>query len=132
MNKKLLVILTSALLVILISSFVFLNKIKNDETKNIGSSQSPKNQEDIGYNKPNEYNKKDKIDISVGSNTSLCENACSNYYVKCMTFNPDLKPELMAQYINECIKECTMWDDKKKNCILEAVDCESMTDVCGL
>ena len=132
MNKKLLVILTSALLVILISSFVFVNKIKNDETRNIDSIQSQKNQEDASYNKSNEYNKKDKTDISVGSNTSLCENACANYYVKCMTFNPDLKPELMAQYINECIKECAKWDDKKKNCILGAIDCESMTDVCGL
>ena len=132
MNKKLLVILTSVLLVILISSFVFVNKIKDDKNRNTGSSQISKNQEDAVYNKSNEYNKKDNTDISVGSNTSLCENACANYYVKCMTFNPDLKPELMAQYINECIKECTMWDDKKKNCILEAVDCESMTDVCGL
>lgn len=130
MNKKLLVILTSALLVILILSFIFLNKIKNDETKNIDSIQSPKNQEDASYNKSNEYN--NKTDISVGSNTSLCENACANYYGKCMTFNPDLKPELMAQYINECIEECAKWDDKKKNCILEAIDCESMTDVCGL
>ncbi len=132
MNKKLLVILTSVLLVILISSFVFVNKIKDDKNRNTGSSQISKNQEDAVYNKSNEYNKKDNTDISVGSNTSLCENACANYYVKCMTFNPDLKPELVAQSINECIKECTKWNDKKKNCILEAIDCESMTDVCGL
>jgi len=132
MKKKLLVILTSVLLVILISSFVFVNKIKDDKNRNTGSSQISKNQEDAVYNKSNEYNKKDNTDISVGSNTSLCENACANYYVKCMTFNPDLKPELVAQSINECIKECTKWNDKKKNCILEAIDCESMTDVCGL
>lgn len=132
MNKKILVILASILLVILISSFVFLNKIKNNEKQNINSNQNPKIQEDAEYNKYNEHNKEEKTDISVGSNTSLCENACANYVLKCMNLDPNLKPELIADSVNECMKECAKWDNKKKNCILEAIDCESMTDVCGL
>jgi len=128
MNKKLLIILILVLLVILISFFIFLNKTKNSETQNVNSIKK-QNQEDGRYNT---YNKKEKTDISVGSNTSLCENACANYVLKCMNLDPNLKPELIADSVNECMKECAKWDDKKKNCILEAIDCESMTDVCGL
>ena len=131
MNKKLLVILTLALVVILISFSVI--KIKNDKTRNINPNQSPESLEESGYNKYNEYGKEEKIDISVDSNnSSLCENACANYILKCMDFDPNTSPELIAQSINECMKECAKWDNTKKKCVLDAIDCESMTNVCGL
>jgi len=131
MNKKILVILTLALVVILISFSVI--KIKNDKTRNIDSNQSPKSLKESGYNKYNEYGKEEKIDISVDSNnSSLCENACANYILKCMDFDPNTSPELIAQSINECMKECAKWDNTKKKCVLDAIDCESMTNVCGL
>ena len=131
MNKKLLVILTLVLVVILISFSVI--KIKNDKTRNINPNQSPESLEESGYNKYNEYSKEEKIDISVDSNnSSLCENACANYILKCMDFDPNTSPELIAQSINECMKECAKWDNTKKKCVLDAIDCESMTNVCGL
>lgn len=131
MNKKILVILTLALVVILISFSVI--KIKNDKTRNINPNQSPESLEESGYNKYNEYSKEEKIDISVDSNnSSLCENACANYILKCMDFDPNTSPELIAQSINECMKECAKWDNTKKKCVLDAIDCESMTNVCGL
>ncbi len=131
MNKKLLVILTLVLVVILISFSVI--KIKNDKTRNINPNQSPESLEESGYNKYNEYGKEEKIDISVDSNnSSLCENACANYILKCMDFDPNTSPELIAQSINECMKECAKWDNTKKKCVLDAIDCESMTNVCGL
>jgi len=133
MNKKLLVISTLALLVILISFSVIFNKIKNDKTRNIDSNQSPESLEESDYNKYNEYGKEEKIKNSVDSNNSgLCENACANYTLKCMNLTPDLKQEIIAQSINECMKECAKWNSTKKKCVLDAIDCESMTNVCGL
>ena len=130
MNKKILVILALVLIALLILFSVI--KMKNDKTRNINSNQIPESLEESDYNKYNEYSKEEKIKNSVDSNNSgLCENACANYTLKCMNLTPDLTQEIIAQSINECMKECAKWDDKKKNCILGAIDCESMTNVCG-
>jgi len=74
-----------------------------------------------------EINTPDKINSS-----NDCEMACSNYSIKCLSLVPNASQELYNEGLMSCINECKKWDDNKTGCILSAIDCESMTNVCGL
>lgn len=71
-------------------------------------------------------------DVKEASNGNDCEMACSNYSVKCLSLVPNASQELYNEGLMSCINECKKWDDNKTSCILNAIDCESMTNVCGL
>ena len=72
----------------------------------------------------------DTPDTPTASND--CEMACSNYSVKCLSLVPNASQELYNEGLLSCMNECKKWDGKKTSCMIEAIDCESMTNVCGL
>ena len=65
-------------------------------------------------------------------NASECEVACGSYTGKCLTLVPNLTEAMLNDGMNSCMKECASWDNSKVDCMINAFDCESMTNVCGL
>lgn len=63
---------------------------------------------------------------------SECEAACGSYVMKCLTLVPNATEALFEDGLNSCMKECAGWDNNKVGCMINAFDCEAMTDVCGL
>ncbi len=61
-----------------------------------------------------------------------CEMACSNYSIKCLSLVPNASQELYNEGLLSCMNECKKWSGDKTSCMLNAIDCESMTNVCGL
>lgn len=61
-----------------------------------------------------------------------CESACGNYVGKCLALVPNASQSLFSEGLTSCQKECKGWSAPKVACMIGAVDCESMTDVCGL
>lgn len=68
----------------------------------------------------------------VDKNASECEAACGSYVGKCLTLVPNATEALFADGLNSCIEECAGWGASKVDCMINAFDCESMTNVCGL
>lgn len=64
--------------------------------------------------------------------TNDCEAACNKYVIACLTFVPNATADLFAEGYESCLGECKKWDNTKVNCMINAFDCEAMTDVCGL
>ncbi len=64
--------------------------------------------------------------------SSDCQFACANYVVKCLTLVPNASKDLLDEGLNSCMSECQRWNSQKTGCMIEAIDCESMTNVCGL
>lgn len=65
-------------------------------------------------------------------NASECEAACGSYTGKCLTLVPNLTEATLNDGMNSCMKECAGWNDNKVDCMINAFDCEAMTNVCGL
>lgn len=61
-----------------------------------------------------------------------CQMACANYVVKCLTLVPNASKELLDEGLYSCIGECQKWNNEKIDCMIGALDCESMTNICGL
>jgi hypothetical protein len=61
-----------------------------------------------------------------------CEAACANYVNKCLSLVPNATQALFQEGLVTCVGECSAWAQSKTNCMISAVDCESMTEVCGL
>jgi len=61
-----------------------------------------------------------------------CESPCRNYIHKCLSLVPNASEELFSQGLESCMKECRSWSDTKNKCILNAPNCQDMTEVCGL
>ncbi len=68
----------------------------------------------------------------VDKNASECEAACGSYAGKCLTLVPNATEALFQEGMNSCMKECAGWNAQKTDCMINAFDCESMTNVCGL
>lgn len=68
----------------------------------------------------------------VDKNASECEAACGSYVGKCLTLVPNATPALFAEGQSSCEAECAGWSDSKVDCMINAFDCEAMTNVCGL
>lgn len=69
---------------------------------------------------------------AVDKNASECEAACGSYVGKCLTLVPNATEALFADGLNSCMKECSSWSANKVDCMINAFDCESFTNVCGL
>lgn len=69
---------------------------------------------------------------TVDKNASGCEAACGSYVGKCLTLVPNATEALFADGLNSCMKECSSWSANKINCMIDAFDCESFTNACGL
>lgn len=65
-------------------------------------------------------------------NAGECEAACGSYVSKCLTLVPNATPALFAEGQSSCEAECAGWNTGKIDCIINAFDCEAMTDICGL
>ncbi|MFA5020557.1 MAG: hypothetical protein WC517_00635 [Patescibacteria group bacterium] len=65
-------------------------------------------------------------------NASACETACGNYVAKCLTLVPNATQALFDDGLNSCLEECASWSAGKVDCLAGALDCEAMTNVCGL
>jgi len=65
----------------------------------------------------------------VGNN---CEAACHNYNNRCLVHVPNATQELFDQGFESCMSVCAGWDETKVECMVNAKDCPSMTEVCGL
>jgi hypothetical protein len=61
-----------------------------------------------------------------------CQMACMNYAIKCLTLVPNASDQLLDEGRESCGKECAKWNNEKIDCMIGAIDCESMTNVCGL
>jgi len=61
-----------------------------------------------------------------------CQMACMNYAIKCLTLVPNASDQLLDEGRESCGKECADWNNEKIDCMINAIDCESMTNVCGL
>jgi len=72
----------------------------------------------------------EETNLPSGSND--CEAACANYVNKCLTLVPNADHILFNEGLNSCLKECSSWSSEKTKCILEAIACPEMTDVCEL
>lgn len=68
----------------------------------------------------------------IDKNASECEAACGNYVGKCLTLVPSATEALFADGLKSCLKECTSWNTNKTSCMINAFDCESFANVCGL
>jgi len=68
----------------------------------------------------------------IDKNASECEAACGSYVGKCLTLVPNATEALFADGLNSCLKECASWNAGKIDCMINAFDCESFTNVCGL
>lgn len=66
------------------------------------------------------------------NSSSDCELACSNYNIKCLSLVPGASQSLYNEGLMSCINECRKWDTEKTGCIMSAIDCPAMTDICGL
>jgi hypothetical protein len=55
-----------------------------------------------------------------------------NYAIKCLTLVPNASDQLLDEGRESCGKECADWNNEKIDCMINAIDCESMTNVCGL
>ncbi len=69
---------------------------------------------------------------SVDKNTTDCEAACGSYVSKCLTLVPNATPALFDEGLVSCMAECAGWNIQKVDCMINAFDCEAMTNVCGL
>jgi len=65
-------------------------------------------------------------------NASECEAACGSYAGKCLTLVPNATEAIYKDGMDSCMKECASWNAQKVDCMINAFDCESMTNVCGL
>ncbi len=65
-------------------------------------------------------------------NDSDCDAACGNYIMQCLTLVPNATQQLFDEGYQSCLSECSKWNESKIDCMINAFDCESMTDVCGL
>ncbi len=63
---------------------------------------------------------------------TACEEACANYVNKCLTLVPNATQALFDEGQTSCVQECATWESSKTECIRDVLDCESMTDICGL
>ncbi len=61
-----------------------------------------------------------------------CQLSCANYTNKCLTLVPNADKNLFDQGMASCMSDCLKWDNKKIECMINAVDCQSMTEICGL
>jgi hypothetical protein len=61
-----------------------------------------------------------------------CESACTNYVNKCLTLVPNATQALFQEGLESCVKDCAKWNGTKIDCMIQALDCPSMTEVCGL
>ena len=61
-----------------------------------------------------------------------CTQACSNYVAKCLTLVPSANQALFQEGQESCELECASWNEKKIQCIKDALICEDMTNICGL
>lgn len=68
----------------------------------------------------------------VDKNANACEVACGSYVGKCLTLVPNATPALFEEGQTSCESECAGWSDSKVDCMVNAFDCESMTNICGL
>ena len=68
----------------------------------------------------------------VDKNSSECEAACGSYVGKCLILVPNASEALFQQGQSSCEAECANWNDSKVDCMINAFDCEAMTNVCGL
>ncbi|OGF21670.1 hypothetical protein A2316_01270 [Candidatus Falkowbacteria bacterium RIFOXYB2_FULL_38_15] len=85
-----------------------------------------KNEEAVDISLP------DENELDVPQKNNDCESACINYVNKCLTLVPNANQALYNDGVISCMKECIDWDSEKADCMINAIDCPSMTDVCGL
>lgn len=73
-----------------------------------------------------------KSKANEAGNNDDCQFACVNYTSKCLTLVPNANEALLNDGLMSCMGECNSWSEQKTNCILNAHNCESMSDICGL
>lgn len=125
-NKKTIIIISAVIIAVGLVSFLVIG-MKN---KNENSVQTENNKTE-NVTKPSKATD-EKSKTSPFGNQSLCETACANYVMKCISLVPNADSNLINESISSCYNECQKWNNEKANCILNALDCESMTNVCGL
>jgi hypothetical protein len=61
-----------------------------------------------------------------------CDKACLNYNSQCLVHVPNADQDLYDQGYESCMDICKDWSLEKIECMEAALDCPSMTEVCGL
>jgi hypothetical protein len=61
-----------------------------------------------------------------------CEAACGKYVSACLTLVPNASEILFNDGYDSCLGECAKWNDSKVDCMINAFNCQAMTETCGL
>lgn len=61
-----------------------------------------------------------------------CQAACNHYVVACLTLVPTADAVLFEEGFDSCLGQCAGWDAAKTGCMIGAMNCEAMTEQCGL
>lgn len=113
--KKLLLIVLPAIALLIIAYFLFFMQKKALDTELPEAENQNSDALIIG---------------NVGFNN--CEEACDQYLDKCLSLVPNTNPGLIEDGKKSCMEECEKWDINKTTCIANAINCEAMTNYCGL
>lgn len=64
--------------------------------------------------------------------TNDCEAACGKYVSACLILVPNATEALFNEGFDSCLVECANWNAQKVECMINAFNCEAMTETCGL
>jgi hypothetical protein len=71
-------------------------------------------------------------EVKPNSLSKDCTSACENYVSKCLTLVPNASDTLLNEGLVSCVEDCANWSADKAECISEALECPSMTEICKL
>jgi hypothetical protein len=121
MNKKIVIGVGVGVIIVIVGVSIMMTK--NQKVEKIPEINIPQSESQQTKNKQNS---------PIINSSSLCESACANYNLRCISLVPNANQELFNQAMMDCLNECAKWNDAKTQCILDAQDCESITDICKM
>ena len=96
-----------------------------DKIKNAGNCEELSSIEEIVTALVPEINTPEPINPS-----NDCEAACGSYVGKCLTLLQNATEALYKEGMDSCQEDCAKWNAQKVDCMINAFDCEAMTNIC--
>jgi len=119
MNKK--IIIGAIVGIFIIGAAIMIKKNQKTETSIYDRLPKPASQQTNNT----------KVNQKV-NNSNLCDSACANYNLRCTSLVPNAGEDLFNQAMADCLKACSQWSETQAQCVLNAPDCESITDKCKI
>ncbi len=95
-------------------------------------SQTKNCQEMAGLDGDEAESSNQEQEDNTQADQSDCELACSNYALKCLSSSEDTSQAAYNQKFFSCIQDCSGWKTSKAECVINALDCSSITNDCDL